>query len=428
MVRQDLMGNAGMEMLHKIRHAPRDEGPCDGRNKLMAKADWEQLQLDGFTVIRGFCSAEEVKEMKGLYEAMPSNENKNYAAKNAEFPPVVMQRFRELLPYIRSHADIPVDQVWEAQVYATKQSAQDNKFDWHVDQGTYSICGTHFAMLNLYLAVHKTVPDKSNLSVLPWRAFEKANPAFAKRMKDKGSFCWLAGEMGNPERPDPSVLYMHDQRSMSHAELGPDPNSIAHTPHLNAGDLLILKQDLPHKTQDNETARIAFTAKAVGTRYMEEVAWGSFSNLVERFGFYPGRFLYLLNMVGASPVKFSQLHAELAIIALTAFLCRPLPKLLRPAAAGMMRYTLMPAIALLLATKMLVEWPLVWLLRGLRDKLLRGHAMPLTAVVPFSMMVSIHFVVVAGPVLAYYAAIFASYTYVARPALAMSGWHIGAMG
>ena len=322
-------------------------------------------------------------------------------------------------------------QVWEAQVYATKQSAQDNKFDWHVDQGTYSICGTHHAMLNLYLAVHKTVPEKSNLSVLPWPAFEKASPAFAKRMKDKGSFCWLWGEKDNPERPDPSVIYMHDQRSMSHAEIGPDPNSIAYTPHLNAGDLLILKQDLPHKTQDNETARIAFTAKAVGTRYIEEVAWGSLSNVIERFGFYPGRFLYLLNMVGASPVKVSQLHAELVIIALTAFLCRPVPKLLRPPTAVVLRYTIMPAIALLLATKMLFEWPTVWILRGLRDKMLRGHGLPFTAVVPFTIMVSIHFAVVTGPVLAYYAAIFASYTYVVCPTLAMfetSGWQIGAMG
>ena len=111
MVRQDLMGNAGMEMLHKIVHAPRDEGPCDGRNLLMAKADWAGLKRDGFTVIRGFCSAEEVRTMKELYEAIPSNENKNYAAKNAEFPPAVMKRFKELLPYIRTRAEIPVDQV-----------------------------------------------------------------------------------------------------------------------------------------------------------------------------------------------------------------------------------------------------------------------------------------------------------------------------
>ena len=111
MVRQDLMGNAGMEMLHKIVHAPRDEGPCDGRNILMAKADWAGLKRDGFTVIRGFCSAEEVRTMKELYEAIPSNENKNYAAKNAEFPPAVMERFKELLPYIRTRAEFPVDQV-----------------------------------------------------------------------------------------------------------------------------------------------------------------------------------------------------------------------------------------------------------------------------------------------------------------------------
>jgi len=405
------MGNAGMEMLHNIRYGKRWEMPCDGKNAKMAGADWAKLATDGFTVIEGFCSAEEVKAMKALYDAIPANENKNYQAKNADFPSSVMQRFHELLPYISSRTGTPVDQVWPAQIYATKQSGQDNKFDWHIDQGTYSICGTHYAMFNLYLAVHKTVPEKSNLSVIPWPAFEKVNPGFAKRMKDKGSFCWLPGEKGNPERPDTERLYLHDQRSMSHAEECPDPNEIATTPHLKPGDLLILKQDLPHKTQDNETARIAFTAKAVGTRYMEEVAWGSVDNLVERFGFYPGRFLYLLNMVGASPPRFAQLHGELAVLALTTFLTRPVPRLLKKPVGYLLRYSIMPAVVLTLATKMFLQWPLVWVLRGVRDKLTRGHWMPLTAVVPFTLMVTVHFVVVALPVIAYYAALFYGTTF-----------------
>ena len=39
-------------------------------------------------------------------------------------------------------------------------------------------------------------------------------------------------------------------------------------------------------------------------------------------------------------------------------------------------------------------------------QVLRGHTMPLTAVVPFTLMVSIHFVVVAIPVVAYYALLY----------------------
>ena len=405
---QDLMGNAGEKILFDILNAPRNTVPCDGLDKKMSSADWKKLEVDGFTVIKGFCTAEEVATMKATYDNTQGNANKNYAAKNAEFPSSVMQRFHELLPYIREKAHIEVDQVWPAQAYATKQSGQDNRFDWHVDQGTYSICGTHASMLNLYLAVYKTVPEKSNLSVIPWPAFEKAVPSIAKRIADKGSFCWLPGEKGNPERPDPEKLYMHDQRSMSHAEDCPDPNSIGYTPHLNAGDLLILKQDLPHKTQDNETARIAFTAKAVGTRYMEEVAWGSVDNLIERFGFYPGRFLYLLNMVGGDPIKVSTLHAELAVIALTYFLSRPVPSLLKKPFGLTLRYTIMPLVVFLLATKMLLQWPTVWLLRGVRDRLhpARGHWMPLTAFVPCLVIVIAHWFVVTVPVALYYGAFY----------------------
>lgn len=158
MGRQDLMGNAGLEMLQNIQeHGKRCTAVCSDSNKLLANANWAALAREGFTVLPGFCTAEEVKIMKQTYDAIPANENKNYQAKDAEFPESVMAKFRELLPYI-SKAGTPVDQVWPAQVYATKQAGQDNRFDWHIDQGTFSICGTHHAMYNLYLAVYKTTP------------------------------------------------------------------------------------------------------------------------------------------------------------------------------------------------------------------------------------------------------------------------------
>jgi hypothetical protein len=163
----------------------------------------------------------------------------------------------------------------------------------------------------------------------------------------------------------------------------------------------------PFVRQDNETARIAFTAKAVGTKYIEEVAWASVDNLVERFGFYPGRFLYLLNMVGASPVKVATLHGELLVIALTGFLCRAVPtKPLKKVAALALRYSIMPAVVLLQATLMLFGWPTIWVLRGVRDRLFRGHWMPLTAVIPCTIVVILHWVVVVVPVALYYAAIY----------------------
>ena len=124
-----------------------------------------------------------------------------------------------------------------------------------------------------------------------------------------------------------------------------------------------------------------------------------------------------MSQVGASPVKFSVLHGELAVIALTSFLTRPVPtKPLKRLVGLALRYTVMPAVVFGLATKMLVEWPTVWVLRGVRDKLTRGHWMPLTAVVPFTMMVSLHWAVVAVPVSAYYGAGYAGYKYV-LPAL-----------
>ena len=56
----------------------------------------------------------------------------------------------------------------------------------------------------------------------------------------------------------------------------------------------------------------------------------------------------------------------------------------------------------------------VWLLQ-----VIHGHTMPLTAVVPFTMMVTLHFAVVAPTVLAYYGVLYFAGAYAAPALLAM---------
>ena len=109
-------------------------------------------------------------------------------------------------------------------------------------------------------------------------------------------------------------------------------------------------------------------------------------------------------------MKVSSLHAELAIIALTYFLSRPIPSPLKTPFGLLLRYTIMPFVVFLLASKMMIQWPIVWLLRGVRDRVhpSRGHWMPLTAFVPCLVIVIAHWLVVAVPVAAYYGALYAA--------------------
>ena len=385
-----------------------------------SSSTFDRLAAQGYVVLRQFLAPAECAELRAMYARLPpSVDGIGLNVRYLTLPPSIVRRVHAVLRELgAAGANVDTDArsnpflSAEATVYGTKQARQDNKFPWHVDHGSYYFLQSHADYLNFYIPFLKEDPARSGLGVIPADALAAADPAFARRFPGGATTFYKC-----PDGPAPYYCRF-DCEDLAHP-VHCDLDAVARFPSLRAGDLLLLRMTTIHCTQDNETARIAFTAKAVGTRYIEEVAWGSLSNVVERFGFYPGRFLYLLNMVGASPVKVSQLHAELVIIALTAFLCRPVPKLLRPPTAVVLRYTIMPAIALLLATKMLIEWPTVWILRGIRDQLRRGHGMPFTALVPFTMMVSLHFVVVAAAVVPYYAAIYFAAFHAAPLAVAM---------
>ena len=112
---------------------------------------------------------------------------------------------------------------------------------------------SHDTFLNLYVIVQKSDPSHSNLSFVSWETLRELDPDLPSKLKDGGSvnFNECAGQ-----------FLMDDTFSDTARVLPKHFDELATTPHLNVGDLLIFGVDMPHKTQDNQTARIAFTAKA----------------------------------------------------------------------------------------------------------------------------------------------------------------------
>jgi hypothetical protein len=155
----------------------------------------------------------------------------------------------EVLRAIVANTNIRVDSFVGAAYFATKRGV---KFNWHQDHESYFLFQSHVNYLNLYIPVVKPHVDKSNLSVVPFDTLERESLETHRRTVRSGAT--TVHPMGTGQ------FLVHDHSGEGHAT----PLSfdrIAQTPQLSAGDLLVLRGDVFHKTQDSDTDRVAMSIR-----------------------------------------------------------------------------------------------------------------------------------------------------------------------
>ena len=212
-----------------------------------------EINTHGFCVVRRFCNADEARQMEESYRLQFVQHDKNYTIKRSVFPADVLQRLNGLLPELSKATSCEFTDLDPTFAYATKQPDADLNLGWHCDSGSFYDFGSHDTFLNFYVIVQKSDPQHSNLSFVSWDTLRELDPALPSKLKGGGSvnFNECAGQ-----------FLMDDTFGDTARVLPKHFDKLATTPHLDVGDLLIFGVDVPHKTQDNHTARIAFTAKA----------------------------------------------------------------------------------------------------------------------------------------------------------------------
>jgi hypothetical protein len=230
--------------------------------------DWSSLQTRGFLVVKRFLSTKQCARLSEQYQTLPAaTDSIGLGVRWMKLPADVMGQIRDVLPLVQQHTDIKVDpecchlmnslqvparEPDEALVYATKQSAQDNCFPWHTDHGTYYKVQSHAEQLNFWIPLQKTRADKSGLAVVPADTLRARDAAFAAVNPGGASVFFKCDEGGVPY-----VCYA-DCRDTAYP-VRCDLDEACVCPELEAGDLLLLHMPIIHRTQDNETPRIALS-------------------------------------------------------------------------------------------------------------------------------------------------------------------------
>jgi hypothetical protein len=210
---------------------------------------WSDLDTKGFIHIPGFLTPEQVESCRKHYAGNPQAGGGLNVPNAAEAVATLTEPIGALIRSVVAHTGVRVDSFASASYFATERGV---RFEWHQDHGSYYFFQTHANYLNLYIPIIKPAVDKSNLSVVPFDALARHSPDVAKWTMWSGATSVVPHGSGQ--------LIVSDQSGR--ARTVPFRfDDIACTPQLNAGDLLLVRGDLFHKTQDSDTDRVALSIR-----------------------------------------------------------------------------------------------------------------------------------------------------------------------
>lgn len=229
--------------------------------------DWTELVSRGFVHLPGFLSPPQVQALCRDFESGPPAQDHAFG-----FKPVARRQLRALLPTLQAileqvaaATDLRVDVFppFSRSHYITTRLAQRTSH-WHQDFDLdYRLTGDHRQSLNFWIPLVKPRKDLSNLSLIPWdrlRQGETSSP-----WEGRGGTRWVTeGDATQVlARPEGQIL---SQPAPPLATLDFRLETLQETPWTEVGDLLLLRGDLIHRTQDSQTERLAVSLRASSTQ------------------------------------------------------------------------------------------------------------------------------------------------------------------
>ena len=208
---------------------------------------------DGYLVIRQFLSSEEIKEYNSFYT--------NVKSQGYTHPVFEKNRPESLLglPYFSLHGKIDdlvqrINRHTDFNLNYRRPSAaffdtSITSLMWHQDDDTEQYHGKLYRSVNFWIPITKPDPTKSGLCLI--------SPLKLKEI-DQTAYDGVIGrgDIGFIEDTNKTTVvnrHTHDVVCTFNFEI----ESLSVAPVLFPGDLLLFRGDVPHRTQDYDTFRVA---------------------------------------------------------------------------------------------------------------------------------------------------------------------------
>jgi hypothetical protein len=224
---------------------------------VMPDVDLKGLETRGFVVVPSFLSEAEARAYGEDFATRPvhaDNHNYNLSIASGTALETVLGRVKEMLGQVRTVTNVRANLPTGAVYFATERGV---KFSWHQDHESFFAIQNHYDYLNFYIPVIKPRRDRTNLCVIPFDSLERESKRHYPALVRGGATRFPRFGAGR--------MIFHDDTGGVERMLGDDLERIAEAPELSAGDLLLMRGDVIHRTQDVDTKRVALSFRASST-------------------------------------------------------------------------------------------------------------------------------------------------------------------
>lgn len=209
----------------------------------------EQINTAGYVIIPNFLSKDEINIFREEYNVAYNARNDNYSYKEISY-----ETLRVLYPKINkliNEYDIGVNLILPGGMYVNSQVFTS---DWHQDHESWYIFQNNKRYANFYIPIIKPESKLSGLSILPFDILENVVPGCSIKIENHGATHY---EIKN------NTTAVIDDDLGNNWNLPININDHAIHPEINPGDLLLLRGDMIHKTQDTLTERISISIRCI---------------------------------------------------------------------------------------------------------------------------------------------------------------------
>lgn len=216
--------------------------------------DYKDFETKGYTVIRSFLTPDELLVFKSDFDfvkrlqfSAPTN---NYNIVPTAVHLRIKTKITDLIKEISKNTDVSTDLIVPTSYYYS--NLQSARYYYHQDHESFYVFQQNRNYLNFWIPIIKPDPVKSGLIVIPMDQLKELIPNDIDRVIGNGATGYY---------PDGNITRVVNDNDDSEYTLPANITTIEVIPELNEGDLLLMRGDLIHSTQDTDTDRTAISIR-----------------------------------------------------------------------------------------------------------------------------------------------------------------------
>lgn len=219
---------------------------------MLAMDNINNLETMGFCVIKNFFEENEIELLKRNYYAILTDNNKNY---NISIPSndaisTIILRLDSIIDTVKQSTSIVVDTYTNEAMYTDTSRIN---FDWHQDHESFYVLQQSYNYINCYIPIIKPNKATGGLSLIPMNSLKEQHPLFFDKIFNNGA------QQINKEEND--ILRVYNAETNETYRYQFDIETASVSPELEVRDLLLIRGDVIHKTQDTTDHRVALSIR-----------------------------------------------------------------------------------------------------------------------------------------------------------------------